>query len=85
MTRGHRLVAALACALAGCAAPTDRGTPSTRAIPVGGTSALVGAFTNAAAATGVPAELLAALAHVETRMRLVDGASHDGPRRAGLF
>lgn len=63
---------ALALALTGCVAPlSDRADPQ---VAVGGPSAA--AFVQVGAETGVPAELLAALSYVETRMQVVDAHAH---------
>lgn len=68
----------------GCVAPV----PAETAVPrtaLAGDSPLVAAFTRAAAETGVPAELLAAIAHVNTRMRVVDGAHAHGEVALGIL
>ncbi len=76
-----RKLAALCVALAACiAAPQERGLPPT----VSGSSPLVGAFERAAERTGVPVELLATIAHIETRFRIVDDAAH-GRTGVGIF
>lgn len=62
----------LALALTGCVAPlSDREDP--RVAVAGPASA---AFVQVGAETGVPAELLAALSYVETRMQIVDAHAH---------
>ncbi len=76
MRMGNRL-AGVACVLvaAACVSPP---APSTGArMPVGGDSPLVAMFGRVAADSGVPAELLATLAHVETRFRLPSATDHD--------
>ena len=62
----------LALAVTACVAPlSDREDPR---VAVGGPSA--SAFVQVGAETGVPAELLAALSYVETRMQVVDAHAH---------
>lgn len=82
MRIGVRL-AVSACLLAGCVAPsTDE--PAAPRVALGGTSPLVTAFERVAYDTGVPAELLATLAYVETRFELVASHGH-GAETYGLF
>ncbi len=79
------LVACAAVLLGACIAPIEP-APRERT-PVAGDSALVDAFVEVAEETGVPAALLAALAHTETRFRFVDVTgehAHSVPR-VGLF
>src|SRR5947207_13251742 len=62
----------VALALTGCVAPlSDKDQPR---IAVAGPSS--SAYVQVGAETGVPAELLAALAYVETRMQIVDAHAH---------
>jgi N-acetyl-anhydromuramyl-L-alanine amidase AmpD len=74
--------AGIACLLAGCVAPSSE--PPAPRVAVGGDSPLVAAFEKVAYDTGVPAEVLASLAYVETRMQLVDTRGHD-VERYGIF
>ncbi|MEO8703711.1 MAG: N-acetylmuramoyl-L-alanine amidase [Kofleriaceae bacterium] len=82
MRRGTRL-AGLACVVvAACVQPQ----PEQRRVPqiaVGGDSPLVEVLARVAAETGVPVELLATLAHVETRFRIP--ADSDGRQVRGLL
>ena len=71
-----RSLLAVAVLLAACA--TDAAPPASRGDGLGGDSALRVTFRGAAAATGVPAEILATVSYAETRLRFVDGWSHDG-------
>jgi len=83
MRMGTRLAGfALATVVAGACA-TQAEPPAPR-IAVGGTSPLVDMFTRVGADTGLPAELLAALSYVETRLRFVDSADH-GQTAIGMF
>lgn len=72
--------------LGACIAPLEEAPPSDRT-PLAGDSALVDIFVEVGAETGVPAELLAALAQVETRLRIVTPDTHHthGVPRLGLF
>ena len=82
MKLGLRLAGVMfASVLGACAAPVDTTTPR---IAVGGTSPLVDMFTRIAAETDVPAELLASLSYLETRLRFVDASEH-GATRIGLY
>ncbi len=70
--------AGIACFLAGCvASPAESPEPR---VALGGDSPLVAAFERAEYDTGVPAELLASLAYVETRLQNVTAMhAHDAP------
>lgn len=81
MRRGTRL-AGFACLLASCVAPSSPGEAPAPRVAVGGDSPLVAAFERVAYDTGVPAELLASLAYVETRFTQVsssEGDAHGAP------
>ncbi len=82
MRMGNRL-AGFACVLVtACVSPSgDHAAPR---IAVGGDSPLVELLTRVGAESGVPAELLAAIAHVETRFRIVHGDPH-GSGALGLL
>lgn len=83
MRIGVRL-AASACLLAGCVAPSTE--PAPPRVEVGGSSPLVAAFERVAYDTGVPAELLATLAYLETRFQIVTPNAHaHGVATYGLF
>ena len=77
--------AGLACLLFGCVAPSHE--PPAPRVAVGGDSPLVSAFERVAYDTGVPAELLATLAYVETRLVHVspETTHAHGVERFGLF
>ena len=82
MTR-HTIVSfVLGClALAACAGPTDGEAPTLR-----GSSPLVAQFRRAEAESGVPAELLVALAYAHTRMSQVAASDHaEGAPERGLL
>lgn len=85
--RGSRvascLVACVAC-FGACVAPVPPETAAPRTA-LAGDSLLVGAFIRAGTDANVPPELLAALAHVSTRMRVVDGAHAHGQVALGLL
>jgi len=72
---GNRLVGCACVLWTACVSPStpERATPI---ISVGGDSPLVELFTRVGSETGVPAELLATLAHVETRFRIADDDGH---------
>ena len=80
---------ALAALLGGCDSPEVRPVETARA-PLGGDSALVAIFEDAAAEHGVPAELLATISYTETRLRFAgayraaDG-EHPGHTHAGAI
>lgn len=84
MRRGFQLAGfAMASLLAGaCTAPT--GGQAAPRIAVGGTSSLVDVFVRVGAETQIPAELLAAMSYVETRMAFVDSHEH-GATALGLL
>jgi len=75
-------LAALCVALAACVAPGERGAPR---VAVGGDSPIVPAIERVSKATGVPAELLATIAHAETRFRIADDSEGHGRRASGIF
>jgi hypothetical protein len=79
--RSGTIAAGLAC-LIGCVAPSTE--PPAPRVAVGGDSPLVAAFEKVSYDTGIPADLLAAMAYVETRMTMVDGHGH-GLDRFGIF
>ncbi|HEU0031654.1 MAG TPA: N-acetylmuramoyl-L-alanine amidase [Kofleriaceae bacterium] len=85
MRRGIRR-AGFAWLLLAAACTTQPDDATAPRITVGGDSPLVGAFTRVADDTGVPAELLAAIAHVETRFRLIaPSADAHGAPTIGLL
>src|SRR5512139_2795171 len=83
MRRGT--LAGFACLLVACVAPSTE--PPAPRVAVGGDSSLVPAFERVAYDTGIPAELLASLAYVETRLVHVSPATMHthGAETYGLF
>ncbi len=83
MRMGSMAGIALASLLAGaCVAPLSESNAPR--VAVGGTSPLVGVFARVATETGVPAELLAAMSYVGTRLRIVSATEH-GRTTLGLL
>lgn len=68
--------------LGACVAPLSDG--SAPRVVVGGSSSLVGVFERVGAETGVPAELLATMSYVGTRLRFVSATEH-GRTTLGLL
>jgi hypothetical protein len=86
-SRRRRLAAIAAAAILGCAGP-DAPTPGPRyGDAVGGPSELAAVFRQVASESGVPAEVLAALAYHETRLAMIaPEPDHDhGPAAWGVF
>lgn len=83
MRTGCLVSIAMASLLSGaCVAPlSDSSAPR---VALGGSSALVEVFTRVGAETGVPAELLATMSYVETRLRFVSAEEH-GRATVGLL
>lgn len=85
-TRRQLIVAlSLIYTVGACSPGTDRGgdEPRYTASPLGGDSDLRDVFDAAEAAHGVPAEILATISYIETRLRFVNGYADDQHRHAG--
>jgi len=84
--RPAALTGAAAILLGGCLPSSGDPAPVATARALGGDSALVDTFRAIGDARGVPAELLATISYVETRLRFVAAAdAHDGPGAIGLL